>query len=47
MIRRPSSLFGTENAKKTLDPSSNQKKNMKNLNKAIATLLKHYPPQQK
>jgi len=32
---------------KTLDPSSSQEKNMKNLNKAMAKLLKNYPPKQK
>jgi len=31
-------------ATKTLDPSSNQEKNEKNLNKAMAKLLKKYPP---
>ena len=32
------------NATKTIDPSSNQEKNQKNLNKAMAKLLKNYPP---
>lgn len=40
-------LVWTGNASKTIDPSSNQEKNMKNLNKAMAKLLKHYPPTQK
>jgi hypothetical protein len=31
-------------ATKTLDPSSNQEKNEKNLNKAMAKLLKKFPP---
>ena len=40
-------LVWTGNATKTIDPSSNQEKNMKNLNKAMAKLLKNYPPKQK
>lgn len=40
-------LVWTGRATKTLDPSSNQEKNMKNLNKAMAKLLKDYPPKQK
>jgi hypothetical protein len=40
-------LVWTGRATKTLDPSSNQEKNMKNLNKAMAKLLKNYPPKQK
>ena len=40
-------LVWTGNATKTIDPSSNQEKNMKSLNKAMAKLLKNYPPQQK
>lgn len=40
-------LVWTGKATKTLDPSSNQEKNMKNLNKAMAKLLKHYPPKEK
>ncbi|HXJ96651.1 MAG TPA: DUF4136 domain-containing protein [Terriglobia bacterium] len=32
---------------KTLSPSKNQQKNMENLNKAIAKLMKNYPPPQK
>jgi len=38
-------LVWTGNASKTMDPSSNQEKNEKNLNKAMAKLLKNYPPQ--
>jgi Domain of unknown function (DUF4136) len=37
-------LVWTGNATKTLDPSSNQEKNQKNLDKAMAKLLKNYPP---
>lgn len=37
-------LVWTGTATKTLDPSSNQEKNEKNLNKAMAKLLKNYPP---
>src|SRR5579871_1995857 len=37
-------LVWTGSATKTLDPSSNQDKNEKNLNKAMAKLLKNYPP---
>jgi len=40
-------LVWTGNASKTLDPSSNQEKNQKNLDKAMAKLLKNYPPKQK
>jgi hypothetical protein len=40
-------LVWTGRTTKTLDPSSNQEKNMKNLDKAMAKLLKHYPPKQK
>ena len=40
-------LVWTGRATKTLDPSSNQEKNMKNLNKAMAKLMKNYPPKQK
>jgi uncharacterized protein DUF4136 len=39
-------LVWTGNATKTLDPSSNQEKNEKNLNKAMQKLLKNYPPKQ-
>lgn len=38
-------LVWTGRATKTLDPSSNQQKNQKNLDKAMAKLLKKYPPQ--
>jgi Domain of unknown function (DUF4136) len=37
-------LVWTGNATKTIDPSSNQEKNQKNLAKAMEKLLKHYPP---
>jgi len=40
-------LVWTGRETKTLDPSSNQEKNMKNLNKAMAKLMKNYPPKQK
>lgn len=40
-------LVWTGHATKTIDPSSNQEKNMKNLNKSMAKLLKNYPPKQK
>jgi len=40
-------LVWTGNATKTLDPSGNQEKNQKNLDKAMAKLLKNYPPKQK
>lgn len=40
-------LVWTGSATKTLDPSSNQEKNQKNLDKAMAKLFKSYPPQQK
>ena len=40
-------LVWTGRANKTLDPSSNQEKNQKNLNKAMAKLLKNYPPKSK
>ncbi len=39
-------LVWTGRATKTLDPSSNQEKNQKNLNKAMQKLLKNYPPKQ-
>ena len=32
-------------ATKTLDPSSNEEKNQKNLDKAMEKLLKHFPPE--
>ena len=37
-------LVWTGNATKTIDPSSSQEKNQKNLDKAMAKLLKNYPP---
>jgi cytochrome c biogenesis factor len=37
-------LVWTGSATKTLNPSSNQEKNQKNLNSAMAKLLKAYPP---
>lgn len=37
-------LVWTGNATKTIDPNSNQEKNLKNLSKAMAKLLKNYPP---
>jgi len=37
----------TGNATKTIDPSSSQEKNQKNLDKAMQKLLKNYPPKQK
>ena len=40
-------LVWTGNATKTIDPSSNQEKNQKSLNKAMEKLLKNYPPKQK
>jgi hypothetical protein len=40
-------LVWTGTATKTIDPSSNQEKNQKNLDKAMQKLLKNYPPQQK
>lgn len=40
-------LVWTGNATKTIDPGSNQEKNQKNLDKAMAKLLKNYPPKQK
>jgi Domain of unknown function (DUF4136) len=39
-------LVWTGRATKTLNPSSNQEKNQKNLNNAMAKLLKNYPPKQ-
>jgi hypothetical protein len=44
---RTKQLVWTGNATKTIDPSSNQEKNQKNLNKAMQKLLKNYPPKQK
>src|SRR5262249_43851374 len=40
-------LVWTGNATKTFEPSSNQEKNQKNLDKAVAKLLKNYPPKKK
>jgi len=40
-------LVWTGRATKTMDPSSNQEKNQKNLDKAMQKLLKDYPPKQK
>jgi hypothetical protein len=40
-------LVWTGHATKAIDPSSNPEKNQKNLNKAMAKLLKTYPPKQK
>jgi Domain of unknown function (DUF4136) len=40
-------LVWTGQATKTIDPSSNPEKNLKNLDKAVAKLLKNYPPKQK
>ena len=37
-------LVWTGKATKTLDPSNNQEKNQKNLDKAMQKLLKNYPP---
>jgi hypothetical protein len=37
-------LVWTGRASKTLSPGSNQQKNLENLNKAIAKLMKNYPP---
>ena len=34
-------------AAQTLNPSGNQQKDMDRLNKAVAKLLKHFPPQTK
>lgn len=40
-------LVWTGQATKTIDPNSNPEKNLKNLDKATAKLLKNYPPKQK
>jgi hypothetical protein len=40
-------LVWTGRATRTIDPGSNHEKNMKNLDKATAKLLKNYPPKQK
>ena len=37
-------LVWNGSAAKTLNPSSNQQKNVQNLNKAIAKMMKDYPP---
>ncbi len=37
-------LVWTGRATKTVDPSKNPEKNQKNLDKAMAKLLKNYPP---
>jgi hypothetical protein len=39
--RATKQLVWTGNATKTIDPSSNQEKNQKNLDKAMAKLLKY------
>jgi hypothetical protein len=43
--RTAKQLVWTGKATKTLDPSSNEEKNQKNLDKAVQKLLKHFPPQ--
>ncbi|HXY52663.1 MAG TPA: DUF4136 domain-containing protein [Terriglobales bacterium] len=40
-------LVWTGQATKTIDPSSNQEKNQKNLNKAMQKRLKDFPPKEK
>jgi hypothetical protein len=40
-------LVWTGSATKTIDAGANHEKNMKNLDKAVAKLLKNYPPKQK
>ena len=40
-------LVWTGTATKTLDPSSNQEKNQRNLDKAMQKFLKNFPPKQK
>jgi Domain of unknown function (DUF4136) len=40
-------LVWTGQATKTIDPSSNPEKNMKNVDNAMAKLLKNYPPKKK
>ena len=40
-------LVWTGQATKTIDPSSSPEKNMKNVDKATAKLLKNYPPRQR
>ncbi|WP_245632158.1 DUF4136 domain-containing protein [Edaphobacter aggregans] len=43
----PKQLVWTGRATKTLDPSNNQEKNQKNLDKAMQKLLKNFPPKSK
>jgi len=40
-------LVWTGSATKTIDPGANQEKNIRNLDKSMAKLLKNYPPKQK
>jgi hypothetical protein len=40
-------LVWTGSATKTIEPSSNHEKNMKNLDKSMEKLLKNYPPKKK
>jgi len=40
-------LVWTGSATKTMDPSSNQEKNQKHLDKAVEKLMKNFPPKQK
>ena len=40
-------LVWTERATKTLSPSKNQQKDLNNLDKAIAKLMKNFPPPMK
>ena len=40
-------LVWTGRATKTLNPSKNEQKNLDNLNKAVAKLMKNYPPHMK
>ena len=40
-------LLWRGSAAQTLDPSGNQQKDMNKLNKAVAKLLKNFPPNQK
>jgi hypothetical protein len=40
-------LVWTGRATKTIDPSGNEEKNQKRLDKAMEKLLKHYPPNEK
>jgi hypothetical protein len=43
----PKSLVWRGNASKTLDPKAKPEKQQKNLDKAVAKMLKNYPPQEK